>query len=233
MVQQASTRLLAVMGVSGLPPLWEPQTYTIGSMVAHRKSNGTYGLWIANDVTVAGDEPGVSAKWDRSDMTGMRDLIRLGSTDGLWPGKTRTSRPNSTARLVEVWDGAAWIPTHYDSGVREVSALLSNGWTAGGIYMRRTSGIVVINTEALTNPGADKYEFATLPAGFRPPPGVLSRFALYTTAMGWSRGYVDPLTGRATLSGYTAATPLFGEVHMGTTEGIPTSLPGTLVTTAP
>jgi hypothetical protein len=76
MVQQASTRLLAVMGVSGLPPMWEPQVYTISSTVVHHTQTGAYGLWVASIATGPGDEPGVSDKWERYDLIGLHEDIR-------------------------------------------------------------------------------------------------------------------------------------------------------------
>jgi hypothetical protein len=104
-------------------------------------------------------------------------------TAGVWAGKSRTSRPNQSDRLVEFWDGTAWIAVHYDSGWRLLSSWDTSGAVtgmalaagavpkpaaAGWVRLRRIGTTVhVAFTNVNLGPGvAAIYGAGTIPAGF-------------------------------------------------------------------
>jgi hypothetical protein len=168
-------------------------------------------------------------------------------TAGLWPGKTRTSRPNSTDRLVEMWDGAAWCVVHYDSGWRDVKVLLTptalaqvETWST--VRLRRIGD--VIHFEFIGNIGTGsiattdlKMDTITLPQGFwadtSGPIGVAaSWYDYYTHVVSTSDGNnlpaVMPLSGAQKWQNGS----IRGAVQFLTAQPLPTSLPGTLISTA-
>jgi hypothetical protein len=78
LAQQAVSEAAAIIGIPGAAPWWEPKPHPAAALVVHRESNGYYGVWVANVPTAAGDEPGVSDKWERIDLSGLHDLILTG-----------------------------------------------------------------------------------------------------------------------------------------------------------
>jgi hypothetical protein len=161
-------------------------------------------------------------------------------TSGVWPGKTRTSRPNSTDRLVEVWDGAAWIPTHYDSGMRDVTpGTPPAGWSSLTARMQRIGGTVQCTFQGTTT-SAGLGEIIQIPAGFRWPTAAVG--ASVIGAIGSAQSGQSVATALAYGSGGSAAVSVYRPTATGTMFGsltwvpsplIPTSLPGTTLSTAP
>jgi hypothetical protein len=80
LAQQGTAYATAIIGTTAAPSWWQPQAYTIGNIVAHRKQNGAYGLWAAAAAIGPTDEPGVSDKWERYDLTGLHDRVYTGLT---------------------------------------------------------------------------------------------------------------------------------------------------------
>jgi hypothetical protein len=167
-------------------------------------------------------------------------------TAGLWPGKTRTSRPNVDDRLVEVWDGAKWVPIHYDSGWRMMSswdaagnvtgAPFGDGWaprtgTAGGFRLRSMNGALHISIEQVQATAANPNTMFALPSGF----GCRYLHRLATTPAAADIGIVNTV-GIGRIGGGSVAVGsvmnISGSAPRGT-DSIPTSLPGTLITPAP
>jgi hypothetical protein len=173
-------------------------------------------------------------------------------TAGVWAGKTRTSRPNSTDRLVEVYDGAAWVPIHYDSGIRGVGSLVNAAlWTADPTIdapaMNRV-GSTVFFQGAVTSVGAwsGRPVFsAKIPQGFRPAgsrrafnPQMTSAGTVFAPgAVVYADEFNDVIALRfgaiATGNEDAAGTKVYLMLRYETADPIPTSLPGTLITTAP
>ena len=73
-----------------------------------------------------------------------------------------------------------WIVTVGDTGWRNVSSLLTNGW-AGSLYIRRTAQAVEMLAEALSPTSATTTVAFTLPLGFRP--AINTRWAFSTPAV--------------------------------------------------
>jgi hypothetical protein len=163
-------------------------------------------------------------------------------TAGLWPGKIRTSRPNSTDRLVEVWDGAAWIPTHYDSGWRNIASLLPQGLfgTVNVARLRRVGGAVtfILRAEIAggTIAGQAAADLLTLPAGFVPVEYIIRTQTVIDVV---PAHFVNSSVREVLVLARTTGTNIPGTGGVGgtviwpTDDPIPTSLPGTLATTAP
>jgi hypothetical protein len=159
-------------------------------------------------------------------------------TAGLWPGKARTSRPNASDRLVEVWDGAAWIPTHYDSGWRDVSADLANGAT-GTLFLRRYSSTMHLRGFLTAPQGGLAYAapIYDLPAGFRNAKLYAGSIGVGRTGSGTLVAVgIDVGSGAQALIALAAITAsdtitlgLVSDVE----DTVPASLPGTLIATAP
>jgi hypothetical protein len=163
-------------------------------------------------------------------------------TAGLWPGKTRTSRPNQSDRLVEVWDGAAWAPTHYDSGWRDVSSMLLNGFT-GVIHCRRVGNVVQWRTKygGLDGSAAgdilvflNPYQLGAgwqFDSGFGADRAVLFNSGVGAPAFGYLYQESWEVPSKKTASPWWAL-PQGTQWYIQEPSLIPTSLPGTLVTTA-
>jgi hypothetical protein len=104
----------------------------------------------------------------------------LGTTGvGAWgpvaypPAQVRATRPNATDRLVEVWDGTAWLPTHYDSGWRDITGGLINGWaSAVRVMVRRIGWAVFFSINGTAASGWTAPEAGPVPEGFRPLVGT-------------------------------------------------------------
>jgi hypothetical protein len=85
----------------------------------------------------------------------------------------RVTHPNTTDTLIEVWDdgAGAWVVDNYDSGWRDVSSLLVNGWSAstGYIQLRRIGSTVRLRCSALKGAASLTDRILTLPTGFQHP----------------------------------------------------------------
>jgi hypothetical protein len=145
---------------------------------------------------------------------------------------------------VEVWDGAAWIPTHYDSGWRDITASIT---TAAGItpykfLIRRVDTTVFVTVQvSAALPIAWGDIFTGIPAGFRPATVNDMQRTMRMLAFGnqtsWQNGgnlraFRDAAAWQGSLSGSGTQT-LYMDETLPTNDPIPSSLPGTLVTTAP
>jgi hypothetical protein len=147
-------------------------------------------------------------------------------TAGVWAGKTRTSRPNSTDRLLEVWDGAAWVPVYYDSGLREVSAVAQ--LTAGKATIRRIGSVVRVEFEyAVRDAGIKPW----LTEGFQPPvEGSLTSGVAVNSAAAVPFGpYGNDIIPQAA----PAWSSLCAQIAFYTSQPVPYALPGTLISPAP
>ena len=124
---------------------------------------------------------------------------------------------------------AAWRLIAYDSGIRNITADLANGWAAGGggyVYVRRTTSHTTVSIYYITGASATSATFITLASGFQftPTLNALARtnsgtnaLVVATSTMTFTGSYTSYADVEATLSG--PATPT-----------LPTSLPGTTVT---
>ena len=117
----------------------------------------------------------------------------------------------------------------YDSGVRNVSSLLVNGWT-GTLYLLRQGSDVVLTAEGLDGTAATGGQAFFLPVGFRARQrggqfatrargGV---FLVSGAGVRWDSADQGVITFRA---GYETG-PLYGDMWLKTDDPIPTTLPG-------
>jgi hypothetical protein len=134
----------------------------------------------------------------------------------------RVSRPNGTDRLVEVWDGTAWVPIHYNSGVRDISAMVINPLAGLAGWVQRTGDVVTLHLGLEDVVSGEVV--VTLPLGFRPSLDVyLPRLYNDQPAIAFASGEV-----RVYQAGQTWLDATFPAAQQ-----LPTSLPGTMVTIAP
>ena len=84
-------------------------------------------------------------------------------------GMTRVRRPSGTDRLIEAFDGTEWWPIYYDSGWRDITTLLLNGWRATWIRARRTAQLVEVKALGFDGSEAKSSIVLNLPVGFRAP----------------------------------------------------------------
>jgi hypothetical protein len=138
---------------------------------------------------------------------------------------------------VEVWDGAAWIPTHYDSGWRDVSADLASGAT-GTLFLRRYSSTMHLRGFLTAPAGGLAYGAAIydLPAGFRNAKLYVGAMSVGRTGSGTLVAVgIDLGTGTQALmalAAITAADTLTVGLVSDVEDTVPASLPGTLFSTA-
>ncbi|AZF98466.1 hypothetical protein SEA_BEETHOVEN_2 [Arthrobacter phage Beethoven] len=121
-----------------------------------------------------------------------------------------------------------------DTGWRDISSMLVNGWTASSLYLRRYGDRVTLKAFNLDGAAAaGNPTMFTVPLGFRTPHGS-SYFPVYTTAtnvstMLVSNGGTFSAPGGVTRYGASAYT----EVSYSTIDSWPSVLPGAAVGSIP
>jgi hypothetical protein len=155
-------------------------------------------------------------------------VIGVAGRWGYVPRSVRTSRPNGDDRLVEVWTGSEWVTVHYDSGARNITDLLTNGWKATNVTLRRNLSRVWLNIHGLDGTASTGMTLLPMLAtGFRPGVevvGLVGRSGNSLPNMLISAGYgggVWQNTGRDTISQGIV------QLDWAPYDPIPTSLPGT------
>jgi hypothetical protein len=150
------------------------------------------------------------------------------------PLQVRSTRPNVTDRLVEVWDGTAWIPVHYDSGWRDITSTLLNGWgTAVSIRVRRVDAAMQMIVLGTASTGWTAEIAADMPRGFRPQPGDATAISVpIGRASRMERIHISATSQLllASADGYDGEPQL---ITFPVEDLLPTALPGTILTTAP
>ncbi len=116
-----------------------------------------------------------------------------------------------------------WKVTVGDTGWRNISALIGNGWT-GQAWVRRVGDVVDLRVETLNAAAATAGVYLALPAGFRTTGSLFVRSIFYTTAMTLRR---VSTSADSTVVGYVAGDVLHGSLAASTAEPWPTTLPGT------
>jgi hypothetical protein len=155
-------------------------------------------------------------------------------------GGVEVTHPNTVDVLVRNWDNvnARWQTVHYDSGWRNVSADMINGWT-GTLTMRRLNSLVFFGLSNLTGPGTFVNCYS-IPAGFTGTTagvsfGGIGRDGYWTGGPVWFIGNGNLLFqfGGLVTGTWAAGMAISGSCIVPTDEAIPTTLPGTLVGPAP
>ncbi|AOZ65105.1 hypothetical protein KDI99_gp02 [Arthrobacter phage Greenhouse] len=155
---------------------------------------------------------------------------------GPWKVFRNTNIDNGAGKVVTLWDETANRSQLIfgDTGWRDVSSLLINGWTASQIYLRRYGDRVTLkmyNVDGAAAAGVPS--ILNLPLGFRPPHGT-STFPVYTqsttiSTVSVSNGGTVNAPGGVTK--YGAAS--FTEVTFSTIDSWPGALPGAAVGSIP
>ena len=143
----------------------------------------------------------------------------------------RVTHPNTDDVLVEVWDDGLgrWQVTHYDSGWRNISGALINGWAAAstGLHVRRVGQQVRVRAGYLIGTGATTDAFYTVPIGFQRG----SFTSVVRVGNQAARSIV--IDGVGVWRSDARESTIYFEFAYDTDNTIPTSLPGALVSAAP
>lgn len=146
-------------------------------------------------------------------------------------GKQRYTVDESAGRVVKVWDylNARDQVIYGDTGWRDVSALLINGWT-GSVHIRRCGLTIWLRVQNLSGAGASGSPFMAAITGFG------AGFAGYMA--GASSTTLLPLEINGSLQFALPTTTVTSAVRWAlfsfpTTSPWPTSLPGTASGTIP
>jgi hypothetical protein len=149
------------------------------------------------------------------------------------PSQVRSTRPNVTDHLVELFDGTAWIVGNYDSGWRDITGGLINGWsTAVRVMVRRVGFTVFFSINGTAASGWTDPDAGPLPEGFRPLPGTKIDVPIARAAR-MERIEIDAAGHLilASADGYDGNAAQMVSWPAG--EGIPATLPGDTITPAP
>ena len=170
-------------------------------------------------------------------LIGGRELYGTGSPEGVITAAVGTYY-NDTAGTLGAWrwqkrtgaGNTGWVVTVGDTGWRDITSLLVNGWTgaAGSVLALRTADAVHVSFEALSGAAATAGTALTLPVGYRSRAGrssrllfhtatpALKRFLAYDSGIVAYNGTVPDASGANYGIGTFPAAPAW-----------PTSLPGT------
>jgi hypothetical protein len=153
----------------------------------------------------------------------------------------QVTHPNVDDVLAQVWDAGKgrWQTVHYDSGWRDIAGLAASGWVIGAMLRRLDDTVEVVAEYPAYFDGTARTGplMFSVPAGFRLGAGrplypVLGHLAV-AGATGANPADVWQVDWEATLNGPQCGAPakVAGILRwsIGASEGIPTSLPGTLV----
>ena len=162
-------------------------------------------------------------------LIGGRELYGTGSPEGVLTAPVGTYYTD-TVGTVGAWrwqkktgaGNTGWKVIHGDTGLRNVTALLKNGWT-GQAYLRRVNDMVDIRLDSLNASAASSGIPLTLPSGFSLTNGLVHRSIFYTTAMTLRRAFTF---NDVTIVGYAAGDVLVGTLAGITGDAWPTTLPG-------
>jgi hypothetical protein len=136
----------------------------------------------------------------------------------------RSTRPNGTDHLVEVFDGTAWDLVSYDSGWRDCDALLHTDLTpTEGLKLRRVGMTVYAQCGVSVPAGwAAGTAIATFPAGF-----TISVMDLYLPLGYSSTGFNSIMFANGSWGLYAnAAGDYRSNFAWPTVDAVPTGLPG-------
>lgn len=155
---------------------------------------------------------------------------------GPWKVTRNTNIDQSGGRAITIWDELNNRSQLFfgDTGWRDISSLLANGWTASNLYLRRFNDRITVKMFNVDGAlAAGNPSIFTLPLGFRTPHGS-SYFPVYTTGTGVStvlvsNGGTFSAPGGVTRYGGSA----FTEVSYSTIDSWPGILPGSAVGSIP
>ncbi|MGO3084274.1 hypothetical protein [Ancrocorticia populi] len=159
------------------------------------------------------------------------DTIRRTSDGQEWAAGqgTVTPLPNLIPRIdttvgTRVFIGSTMV--YGDTGWRNVTSLLANGWTADYVHIRRVGDVVTVRANRLGGSAATNQTFLNAIAGFRPSSSGTTSFLITHGSEAAVAARWDYVTlGIPTYSSYTSGRA--SEISVTTRDTWPTSLPGT------
>ncbi|HQW51922.1 MAG TPA: hypothetical protein PL082_07690, partial [Tepidiformaceae bacterium] len=135
-------------------------------------------------------------------------------TTGAWRWQKRTGAGNT-----------GWVVVDGDTGWRNVSSLLVNGWT-GSAYVKRTAEVLTLELEGVSGSAATATTVLTLPVGFRVVTRA-SRLLYHTTAPALKRFMLDAAGAVTLIGGVPEVSTVYGQNLTPPGTAWPTALPGT------
>lgn len=165
--------------------------------------------------------------------TGMVQVISDGSSWLVLQGEytTHSASIATTGKGTWTWDLTGWRLVAYDTGVRDVSGLLINGWTvaAGGhAALRRTAETLTVSAMLDASASTSSIFLGNQGTAFRP---VLATYGQASLATAANQSLVALWQANGSARIYGATTPsVYVTLNAPTPADLPTSLPGTQLT---
>ena len=165
-------------------------------------------------------------------LIGGREQYGTGSPEGVITAPvgtyyTDTAITNGALRWAKKTGSGntGWQVVEGDTGWRDISSLLVNGWT-GSAYVKRTAELLTLELSALVGNAATGTVVLTLPVGFR---GVTrdSRLLYHTTAPAFKRFVLDAAGALTFLGVVPEASTIYGQSFAPPATTWATTLPGT------
>lgn len=148
----------------------------------------------------------------------------LNTESGGWNGARRWTKATGTG-------ATGWVVSEGDTGWRDVTGLLVNGWTATAVIVRRTGSWIEVRVVGLADNSSASTEFITsLPVGMRfdAPRATYIAEAIMTGTAGSSSGLINCAGGSGErLRATKPQTNGNGSISGSTIGAWPTTLPGT------
>ncbi len=164
-----------------------------------------------------------------------RTAANSGATWDAWQFFSGLRVDQVAGRAIYAWDdiNAREQMIYGDTGWRDISSLLENGWL-GNVSVRRTGLAVWMRFEGIDPSKQTSQLPIRLPVGFRGGSIGNERFELHNALnpAGMFRGYAQN-NGLVYVIASGAAGLLYGSVQMTTADSWPTALPGTAVGSIP
>ena len=184
-----------------------------------------------------------SAADSAADAEAVAQSVRDDANNGAFNGTPGAQGPpgNATIRVSETAGRAAYYTKpgtsieqlfYGDTGRRDVSSLLTNGWI-GTAYLRRVGSTVTLIFGNLRASAATHGECLQMPEGFGYSSSDDMRALLHGIDMTLRRTTGNIATRGVLISGYVSADALYGATTFVTNNPWPASLPGTAVGTIP
>ena len=162
--------------------------------------------------------------------TGVPESVITAAPGSTWLQTDSTTTASGWLRWIKNTGtgSTGWVAgADADTGWRDVSAQLENGWAGGYFLLRRIGNRVEFNIAALSAASATSGTPYTLPTGFRiGAPYAAHRGIWYKTDMTLRRISTDRVSSPIVVSNYAAADTLYGSDTGFTVDAWPTSLPG-------
>jgi hypothetical protein len=238
----AALPVKGVLGDISLDTIVTPGIYFLQNSAYATLANGypiAGGSWSikvlpSNTAAGTGVLQKVTSVWDSvNGARGVFQRYRKAPTDPWEPWRFLPSqRVDATAgRAIYTWDhlNNREQLIYGDTGRRDISALLINGW-AGSLFIRRQGYTVTLECEGLNGSAATADAFLSNIVGFTAQGSV--RGLLHTAAATPTLKRVSEASGNLAVAGSTT-TAHYGVVTWNTSQAWPTTLPGIASGTTP